>query len=421
MDLVLSPGQEQAMEMTARFFAQDEELVAVISGFAGTGKSTLIGVLASTYGIPVIVAPTGKAAIRVREVTQLPASTIHKSIYKAEEDLETGEPYFTLKEVYELRALFNYKKYFLVDEASMVDEKVWKDLQTVAEVTGVKIILMGDTFQLPPVTRLEGKKAFCALDYPTTYRVHLSEIVRQALDSPIIRASMLIRQGRPDYEAFALLNPVARGSLINIALIFADGSGAVLVHRNKTRHMINNGCREAEGMPPDTIEEGEPLLVTQNSYPLDRFNGEIITFGGWDSPPQERTRTAVLDRYTKVSLNMSFGVGNIDGRQALLSPQEVTGRAEEAKMGLKAIRKNAKRVYRDQMAAYGDEEDGPPYLHANYGYALTGHRSQGSQWQETLVVVEPSLKALGTVERRRWLYTTLTRAQEKVSYLYLDD
>lgn len=416
MTLRLSAGQDAATTMVADFLAQAVHRVAVITGYAGTGKTTLIGVIRDRFGAPIVVTPTGKAALRVTEATGIRACTIHRFIYKAEDDPKTGEPHFVLKTLDELESL--YGSIVLVDEASMVDSKVWTDLLTIAGLCDLKIILMGDRFQLPPVSKPDSP-SFCALDVTTPFSINLTEVIRQALGSPIIAASMILRSGKPIFEAMKLLTPVAHSKVVDEALRLWREGGALLVHRNATRHQINTNVREgALRYITGTVMAEEPLLVLQNNYTVDRYNGEVVLFHHWETCPSDALAQAVRDPYKNAALEMSFGVASIEGARVMLSPTEVVGKSEAAGIGNWIIRKAAKRLYQDRLA-YHDQDKAPPHLHANYGYALTTHKAQGSEWPEVLVVMEPSLQAMNQLEQKRWLYTAITRAKEKCSFVYL--
>jgi exodeoxyribonuclease-5 len=276
--------------------------------------------------------------------------------------------------------------------------------------------LVGDTFQLPPVTKIQD--GFSALDFDTKYRATLVDVHRQALESPIIRASMILRSGRPEHEAMRLLTPVGATKLTETLLNVRSKGGAVICHTNKRRHAINVLGRKAMGYKPGTLEPGEPIMVIKNSYATDRYNGEIVNFDKWTVPGLS---AVAVDRYTVSSLDMDFGVGLLEGTTAMLSTTEITGKSEDAKIGFGAIAKAAKFAYRDN-SNYGSEEDpAPSHLHANYGYGLTCHKSQGSQFPEVLVIMENSLGAMKGIERKRWLYTSVTRGIHSVKYVYLDD
>lgn len=417
MDLQLSPGQADALKMVGEFLDQKGQRVAVIAGFAGTGKTTLIKVIEEEEQTPIILTPTGKAALRVTEATGLSACTIHRFIYKVEDESASGEPIFVLKDKWDFPEDLQ-DSLVLIDEASMVDGKVWADLMAVARAMDFKVLLMGDRFQLPPVNKEDGK-AFCALDVATPFSVNLTEVIRQALDSPIIRASMILRSGRPDFEAMKLLTPIGASKLIENVIRLRDGKGAVLVHRNATRHKINTEVRAALGYEEGTLVAGEPLLVLQNNYTIERYNGEIVRFDGWREPPTSLSSEDVKDPYKNASLKMAFGVATVENSWCMLSPEEIAGKAEIAGIGTWSIRKASKRIFKTKFSSRDEDDRTLPHLSANFGYSLTVHKAQGSEWDEVLLVCEPSLSAMNEIDRKRFLYTAITRAKEKVSFVYL--
>ncbi len=192
--------------------------------------------------------------------------------------------------------------------------------------------------------------------------------------------------------------------------------GVALCFTNSRRHDINNRVRAALGFEPGTLNEGEPLLVTQNNYKLNFWNGEVITFGGWTLKPSEEEARTVVDRFSQSAIRMEFGVGVIEDREAILSPQEFTGRTDAEKMGISAIKGGSRFWGEDHLEA---DPDGvvrpPPHLHCNYGNALTVHKSQGSEFNEVIIVLDESMGALKGIERRRFLYTAFTRASLFIS------
>ncbi len=371
-DVQLTKGQEQALSMVRAFLAQDEECLAILTGYAGTGKTWSLKLIDKEFGLPIVLAPTGKAALRVAEATGIEAMTIHRWMYKAEDDPKTGETKFILKDWSDFDDNLS-GSLVIVDEASMVDETVWKDLKTVATFSNVKILLVGDPFQLPPVNKTRDAKPFCSLELETPFKVHMTEVVRQALDSPIIRASMLLRSGRPEHEAFQLLTPIAPSKLIENVIRLQLEDGCVIVHRNVTRHDINVDVREAKNLPKGTVEPGEPLLVLQNNYQLDRYNGEVVRFQGWIYSPTEPK--AVRDRYSQSAMELSFGVGSIDAMKCSICPEEINGRTLTEKMGNWTVKKASKDSYKRRTdIGFSGKDEVPPHLHANYGYALTAHK-----------------------------------------------
>lgn len=408
--------------MVEDFLRDPHESLAVLTGYAGTGKTTLLQKIAEQHGAPLLVTPTGKAAVRATEATGLETSTIHRLIYKPAEDPETGEVTFARKTVDDFKG--RKLKLVVIDEASMVNQKLWSELWDVCTDAGFKILAVGDTFQLPPVER-DGGGFNLLQTVPTEYRSHLSEIMRQALENPIVRASMILREQPSEwYSAYGLLCPISSKKVLEKTLDLR-GRGVTIAYTNKFRHQLNRDVREALGFG-DHLETGEPLLVQQNNYGIDRYNGEVVEFGGWMEPPNDQSRRIVIDRSAKVSVppryTASFGVAVADGKPVLLSPEDVAGQVGDTPSMF--LRKAGHDAWSKALGEAGGHtvftRDGeerwlpPPLLRANYGYALTCHKSQGSEWDEVVVAVESWLVKPDTLMGRRWLYTAFTRARKRV-------
>jgi len=357
---------------------------------------------------------TGKAALRVSEATGLRAKTIHRFLYECETDPNTGAPMFVLKHPREFEFLRD-GGWVLIDEASMVSKKVLEDLERIARAAVFPIVVMGDLFQLPPVYKNVNEEGFSLLEVPTEFSVNLTEVHRQAMDSPIIRASMALRSNEPEFVAMRLLRPIGESMFVEDAMASRDRGGAVLCHTNARRHGLNCSLRARNGFDAGTLHPGEPLLVTQNNYRIDRYNGEVVEFRNWAQPPEQPY--VVRDRYSNGALEMYFGVGSVGvglvEELATVSVEEVSGKSDEAKIGPWCIRRAARHACGDLT----EKKDGLPHLHANYGYALTVHKAQGSEWPEIIVVLEDSLDRVHGLERRRWLYTAITRARRGVAYV----
>jgi exodeoxyribonuclease V len=394
--------------------------VGVISGYAGTGKSTLIGVLVDEFDDATLVcAPTGKATVRVREIASIPhgcTKTIHSWLYEVKEDPVTGVLEWGLKRATDM--IRPECGFLVVDEASMVTAGMFKDMYRRCKELNINLILVGDSFQLPPVEMKPELADFSVFHpkLPAAFRVNLTEIHRQALDSPIIRASMGVRTGQLPGEALADLPLVLPDNLANEATEVFKTEGVAVCHRNLTRHLLNSGVRTRLGHPSDQLVQGEPLLVIQNNYPLEIFNGETAEILSRPAPINDGP-VAVRDAQTNNSIYVNYLGVEVDtplkGRQsACVADREVFGRLEG--VGPYCVKREAKRLL---GATFGFTPDGaclgPSYLQANLGYVLTAHKAQGSEWTHGIVVMEPSIK-LGTTEGRRWTYTALTRFKKQV-------
>jgi exodeoxyribonuclease-5 len=288
--------------------------------------------------------------------------------------------------------------------------------------------LVGDPFQLAPV---EGKQSDSGLRVPfipltdveTPFRAHLSEITRQALDNPILRASMMLREHSRIDRPLEMLNRVFMKRFSDKCMEMAQAGGAIIVHKNDTRHKLNTMIRQRLGYQDDLVE-GEPLLVVRNTYEIDRFNGEIVPYQGWVE--YDATPMTVCDKWRNVSLNLTFGVARVDGREVMLCPEQVRG--EAAVMTESVIGMHSRQYYSDNYCpkdklpykpGEGSQSSrylGPPHLHCNFGYSLTCHKSQGSEWDQVLVLIENSVRPT-TYEGRRWLYTAITRARKQVFFV----
>lgn len=404
----LTEAQEKAVEIvqniSKKTLSGEGTSVGVLTGFAGTGKTTTIKSIAASRHT-VILAPTGKAALRVTEATGLPAQTIHKWLYFPEEDQETGDVRFTLRPDSEIECPSS--KLIIIDEASMVDKKLWNDIKAAADRLGCSVLCVGDPFQLPPV---DNSSKFCLLDetFPADFRIHLSEVMRQALDNPIIRASMMVREG--DVKGALQLFPTAvANEIVPLTDWLVHHDGVAICHRNSTRHHINRGVRKLRGYD-DELVDGEPLLVLKNCYILNRFNGEIVRFKGWKKRTEEPV--PVTDTYRKLpAMETNYGVAKVDGDRAFLVEKAVHGMMDQ--YSYIALRRGM-RIAAKQMGVTQDPENPIPLMQANLGYSLTCHKSQGSEWKYVLVHIDNSVR-LHEEEGRRWLYTAVTRAKDKVA------
>jgi len=402
----LTQGQDQAFEMSRRVARVEGHACGIIVGFAGVGKTTLIKVLGHEHGTPMVVTPTGKAALRVREATGLQARTIHRWIYKPVVDPKTGVLKFARREGNDLE--IPRSRMVILDEASMIGPEIWKDVRQVCDQHELKLIVIGDGFQLPPVQPRDAP-AFSVLTPAFAAelgaeRIEMTEVLRQAQDSPVIRASMALRAGW-GVNAFRELEKCDRNNFGQWALNGHKWGGVTICHRNATRYQLNAMFRQSLGIYDEMPQPGEPLLVLKNAYEVGLVNGESITFSGWTHEPAQYTR--VFDRWKNVEENTRFG-GSIvvDDATATLSIEELHGRLNAGPVSIEIA---ASRWARTENVLSNDRV--ATHVHANFGYVYTAHKAQGSQWPGVLVVIEPSVR-LDEEEGRRWSYTAITRAQQ---------
>lgn len=388
--------------------------VLVISGYAGTGKTTLLKVLAEEVSGLFVLTPTGKAAVRVKEAAGCDALTIHRWQYSPSVDEQTGECRFTQKNIEDLRLPSN--GVIIVDEASMVQKQVWEHLYQFCRALQLSVVLIGDGFQLPPVEPDPTKRAFSVFgaDFFADLRVNLTEVLRQALESPIIRVCTQIRTKSDYSSALVEIDCVGEQGLGDALLESYKNKGVVICHQNKTRHSTNNSIRTLLKMPGDRLLVDEPLLVVKNNYNLNMFNGEVFRTKALESASSP---VPVVDSYAHKSLYMVFQQVRLDptmsDEKSSLCLEEIFGRTQG--VSPEAIKKGSKKYYRDQ--GFRGKEI-PEHLHVNLGYTLTAHKCQGGEWDSGLVIVEPSVK-MGTEEGRRWLYTAFSRMRKALKVHWL--
>ena len=406
-DYELTQGQESALAMVKRLLACDRTTLGIIGGYGGTGKTYILKKIAEQVGTPIIITPTGKAAQRVHQLTGLAASTIHRWQYRPLLNDDTGGLEFERLAPSEMSV--GEAGLVIVDEGSMVGKDLFGDVWEACQDLRLKLLVIGDSFQLPPVEPglARGAKPWSLLDPKNTSPSHyvlLDEIVRQAADSVVIKIATAIRAG--DVLAAMKMTPqIPTKDFIHEAAKVRAKGGGVIVHRNATRHWANAGIRAEMGYSDSSLSPGEPLLVRKNCYQLGVFNGETLDFVDWAE--LSNTKHTCYDRWKKIRETSRFGIARLrnpdTGQEvkAVLAQEEVWGRMN---CGTAAIEATAEVLYR-----------GVPFLHCNFGYVSTVHSAQGSENDTVLLGLEPSVRFDGDrrEEGLRFLYTSATRAREQ--------
>ena len=358
-----TPEQDQALAAVARWLAaKGGPQVFRLFGFAGTGKSTLARHLAEHVdGDVAFAAFTGKAALVMRSKGCRDARTLHSLIYRAT-DTETEEPSFVLNDESDAA----HAKLIIVDECSMVDEELGRDLLSF----GSKVLVLGDPAQLPPV---KGGGFFTEAEPD----VMLTQVHRQAADNPIIRLSMMVRECQPlSRGVYGDTRIISRAELDPT---FVTGADQVLVGMNKTRRAYNGRLRQLRGFTGAMPQSGEKLVCLRNNRKKGLLNGALFT-----------VKSAGAVRRGKVRLLVTPEEGEAGKFQRVaVIPQFFDGGEGEIPY---ALRKDS------------DEFD--------FGYALTVHKAQGSQWDHVTLFDE---SFAFREHRARWLYTGVTRAAKRLT------
>ena len=380
-----SPQQEEAVNKASNWLKQcnSEQTLSqpyfYLAGYAGTGKSTLAEHLSNLQDKPTCYAAfTGKAAKVMRDNGCVDASTIHSLIYKFEgqeeiiEDNESGEEHKVEKLIFEWNksGACSAAGLIILDECSMVDQSLAVDLLRYNK----PLLVLGDPGQLPPV----GGAGYFVKDKPNAM---LTEIHRQAADSPIIQLATDIRKGKFDHQycdkdGLLITN---KSDDISGSVETAD---ALIVGKNKTRNAYNDRMRQRLGFNKSSYPvKGETLICLKNDKNLKIFNGEI-----WE----------VAKSAEKIKFK-----GQDMVRMILVSPDNPN-------------RKIKVKVH----TCFFDRTETPHWKtlegtqHFDFGYVLTCHKSQGSQYDSVVVFDESSVFR---DDADRWLYTACTRAANNLT------
>jgi len=361
-----SPQQSAAIKSVSEW-QKDKKSPQIfrLFGFAGTGKTTLAKeVAASVDGDVLFGAFTGKAASVMRQKGCKDASTIHSMIYDVEEGVN-GEPRFTLKPRHKSEVADS--KLVIIDECSMVDEELARDLMSY----GTKILVLGDPAQLPPVKGT----GFFTEAHPDAM---LTEVHRQARENPIIALSMKIRTGGAfEMGTWGGCRVIGREEIKPEEVLGVD---QVIVGLNRTRTLYNKRIRELLHRPPEAPVRGDKLICLRNDRQKKIFNG-----GLW------KAESVKKDKKHRPIFHMKVGSLDEDGQSRGIQVRQEFFSGCEAELPWQEKK--------------GTQE-------FTYGYAITCHKSQGSQWDNVLVFNESQAFR---EEARRWAYTAITRAAQKLT------
>lgn len=396
-----SPQQTQALAAIDNWLRGPDQ-VFYLAGYAGTGKTTLAQEIArKVKGTVLACAYTGKAAQVLRRKGLSMASTIHGLIYtpidqsrsklrdlenqlgillgvkeiskevqkqtdelqrkiKIEQD-NLERPAFALDSDSPIREA----KLTIIDECSMVDEYIGNDLMSF----GTKLLVLGDPGQLPPIHGA----GFFTDQHPDLL---LTEIHRQALGNPIINMATRVRKGFELNLGEYGESKVVRRSTIDFKQLFKDVD-QILVGMHVTRRKINTLMRQMAGRNNQLPVKGDKLVCLRNDHDIGILNGSL-----W----------YVLESKLDEDPDISHLVIRSDDEEKTIMVQ-----AHNA-------------IFLGQELKWFDRIDGVQDF--DYGYALTVHKSQGSQWKHVALYDEWRFKA-----RKEWLYTALTRAEETITVL----
>lgn len=342
-----------------------------LAGFAGTGKTTvakeIVRRCVGEYGA-VYIAPTGKAASRLKQKGCRGARTLHQFIYNVRGEDEDGDPIFIKKD-----SLDEKPKLVTLDEASMVGQY---DAERLINF-GIPILALGDTGQIPPV-KASAYFTEDMVDY------QLTDIMRQGKESNIIRASFYIRQGKRlpvrDYDDVKVSDE--KPSLIFLKKFLGEES-QILCSYNSTREKYNSLLRQLDSRVSKLPEIGEKVVCTFNQHGPGFMNGEQGIVKDYEPVPMGELEEDEMPGLLYIHLKSLTDGKDI---KCKFNPKCFEGDELERAEALK------------KPGGF------------DFGYVLTIHKSQGSEW-DNVVVLEEFLK---NIPYAKMMYTAVTRAAKKL-------
>ena len=435
--------------LSAFLLSQKENPTYILRGYAGTGKTTLVKALVKTLPMIgmkyVLMAPTGRAAKVLRSYTGQNASTIHRRIYQAKA-FPDGSIRITRAENKSKNALF------IVDEASMIGEQrefggssLLDDLLSyVFSGENCRLLLIGDTAQLPPVESSESPALNCDYlksEFPVTAATYeLTEVKRQALESGILYNATDIRQllsqklyeyhlpifHLQGFDDIQKIEPEAFEEMLHNAFANTSDNEAVIVCKsNKRANMFNQAIRGRILNIEGEIATGDKLMVVKNNYFWANGN-DVISFIANGDMAELRKIKHFEDMYgfRFADVELSFtdypDAPNIEAKILLdtLNSNSPSLTEEENKRLFSAIEEDYMDIP-NRRERYKEMKKNPWFnaLQVKFAYALTCHKTQGGQWNTVFIDSSLNLKETLEVEDLRWLYTALTRAQERVYFV----
>lgn len=437
--------QENVIFSLAKFVLSSKSGLFILKGYAGTGKTSIVSALVKTMKKLdrkcELMAPTGRAAKVLASYAGEMAYTIHKRIYK-----------YDLTTINEQKPCLDFKKaqntLFIVDEASMISNEglsggfygtgcLLDDLmQYVFEGDGCKMILLGDTAQLPPVG--ENESPALLQEFMSGYGIEtesftLTQVVRQKHQSGILLNATNLRENCtfgefPDIVFGKDVIDVSGEELIEEISSCYDNDGiedtAIVCRSNKRANIYNNGIRGRILDREEELEPGDLLMIAKNNYYWLQRN--------FTKPPTSflaNGDTAIVKRVRHE--REFYGFRFADCELTLPDYDDVTFDATVLLDTLQAeapslTNEQSERLFLNILEDYKDipnkkerfkklYED--PYFNAlqiKYAYAVTCHKAQGGQWKNVFIDQGYVTEDMLNTDYFRWLYTAITRATKKV-------
>jgi len=465
----LSPLQQEAFDQIKEFVSTENDQIFILKGYAGTGKTFLIKTLTDHFEHKdinyILCAPTGKAARILSNKCNMEARTLHSLIYAYDDKTNLLSDQSNLN--FLLKRSQDEETVFIVDEASMItditgEENFLKfgsgsllidffDFIEINEASSKnKVIFVGDPAQLPPISS-SFSPALSAQYLSDKFGLEcteftLTDIFRQAEDSGILINAFNIRE-RIESNCFDNFNLTENNNVkkINAAFDFRinmimnamkRGSTMMITYTNNLAHKYNHALRtkifDVKDSFTDILRPGERLLINTNNQFYDLSNGDIIEVVAINSNIEKQTIdnivlefinvTAKFANYTSGEFECKLCLNLLRSQERSLTYEERNSLFSFVKSTLDvpypnpALKKKKRKEYEEKLKQFKEALKESPYYNAlqvKYGYAITGHKAQGGEW-DTVFVDFSGFREIGTENFFRWAYTAITRAAKNL-------
>lgn len=400
MTITLTDHQASAIKSIRDWYTSDHgKQFFYLGGFAGTGKTSIVRAAVENCGLDpdsrsvLYGSFTGKAAMVMRRKGMRRATTIHQLIYSLDDTID-GELKFKLNEFSDLRNA----SLLVLDECSMINAAVAKDLL----LFHTKILVLGDPAQLPPVAG----SGFFTKGEPDFF---LTEIHRQALENPIIRLSKDVRNGLPiPMGDHGTVKKLKMDEYDDSCMMKSD---QILVGTHDTRHAMNQYLLNLHGFDHEDYPytAGIKMLCLRNYHDFGLYNGLIGHTA--DYTPLDN----IDEKHRCFTQRVIVEDGDSDDVWTTPTMRISMGEFED-----NWKTRDDKTTHRDNLVIeqnrYASSKEGGQIFRWDFGYAITVHKSQGSQWDNVLLIDDGHL-SWKPEERNKWMYTAMTRAANTLTVL----
>ena len=444
-----SPTLEQAsaLQTLSEFLVSHESNgILLFKGYAGTGKTTMLGATVKMMNTlqqkAVLLAPTGRAAKVFSEYSGHSAFTIHKKIYRQKSFQDEFSGFSLTDNLYK-------DTLFIVDEASMISNEsvgtsvfgsgcLLDDLiQYVYSGDNCRMILMGDSAQLPPVSLTESPAL--SAEYLKGYNlditeIQLTQVVRQREDSGILFNATSIRNALRNGDIdiypkvitdnFTDIQKVGGEELIEeISSAYSRDSiddTMILCRSNKNASIYNNGIRNRILFREEEISSGDRLMVVKNNYYWGKAHKDIDFIANGEIIQVLRVRRTeevfgfrfcnILARFTDYEMDMEIKImlDTLQGESPALSKEQNDKLFAAVAENYADIRTKPERIKKIKDDPYFNA------IQVKYAYAVTCHKAQGGQWSNIFLDTGYVTEDMMGEDFYRWLYTAFTRATKKL-------